>query len=569
MEIIDVSIEKDFQDKRKECVNSEKEEEREKVGECEFKNVDNIIQASDVCEHRVLNGTESPKKCENETTLKFYQNDDCHSQDNSISLESEANFGSKSVIRESESQIDLSCNNFENKDLISSFSKLDSTCTANETTNDETFGDDTDTQLPPQDNIIKYDETNSMNNSHNSNEDIVQKIPNIETSKPEIEDENYEYDSYATNTDSFGNFESIKTTDIEDNLKLHQEGEEKTRETNEDNDFEDFKVAEEENCQSFNKEEIVKSSVQGLESFSDFNQAFNKKEIFPVEVEENSNDEVREGHLPSKEEQLEEEVFNNVDDFGDFEDFKVAPFEITKQAENISNVEAEVDNGENLNKEEILVENSRQSLGFSDLSKSFIEKENFSVKAKDNLNEEINDPHIIPNKQNLRKEVFDDTDDFGDFEDCEFVKADGYKENENNFGAFPTTSAVKPNEIKNDDDDFDDFEDFKSAAATETKENHPNEDFGDFDSFASSSQTPIIANKQDAEKIIKEMFPIIKCESDEWKETDSLSRGDVFEHLKEITETNAIKYVWVQSTSQKMLLRSLNIDTRNIVSIIY
>lgn len=553
VEIIDTSVEKDFQDKRKECVNNKNEEKNE--AQFEFQDINDIKYVSDVCEHGVLNGLESSEKCKNENTSKFNHNSDCHSQDTSVSLESEDNIGSKSVKCKSESQDNLNCNNFVDKDTISSSSKLDSTVTSNETKNDDTldthqlkltddlsfttFNDIGTQQLSPPDNTNEC-ETNFISKSQNSEENSAQKSPNVEK-----EDENYEHDSYATNSDTFGNFESIKTA-IENNLgdynnvqkDLHQEGEEKMRE---DKDFDDFKTAafeSEENCECSNKEEIVKSNIQSLETFSDF-QSLNEKEITPLEAEENSNDEFSEANLQIKE-NFEKEIFDNVDDFGDFEDFKAASFEISQQAENINRVEVKEDNIKNLNKEEI-VEN-RESL------------EDVSVKAKEHLNKEIKEPHIIQNKQNLGNKVLDDTDDFGDF---------------GSFEAFPTTSTTKPNEIKTDDDGFDDFEDFKSATATETKASNPNEDFGNFDCFASSTKTSTITNKQDAEKIIKDVFPIIKCEFVEWKDTDSLNKGFVFKNLEEITETNAISYQWVQSASQKMLLRSLNIDTRNIVSINY
>lgn len=122
-----------------------------------------------------------------------------------------------------------------------------------------------------------------------------------------------------------------------------------------------------------------------------------------------------------------------------------------------------------------------------------------------------------------------------------------------------------------------DFDDFKSNEIVEnkiqTQSDGDDDDFGDFDDYQNQTGNDLYAINfedlpQKAENIILELFPVAKEEVEEFKQFDLLEGNFVYEGLKSITETNALSYHWSKSVSQEMLLKSLNIDTRNIVSLL-
>ncbi|KAG7202770.1 hypothetical protein KM043_009938 [Ampulex compressa] len=142
--------------------------------------------------------------------------------------------------------------------------------------------------------------------------------------------------------------------------------------------------------------------------------------------------------------------------------------------------------------------------------------------------------------------------------------------------------------MENEDDDFGDFTNF-SHAVTENKhnvselkvpENSEDDDFGDFNNFESSmgvveqQQFSLkesicrIENKNAANKIediITNMFPM-DSNNQEIPLEPLVTRADkVWQSIKSVEETNALRYQWTNSTSNNVLLNSLGIDSRNIL----
>lgn len=115
--------------------------------------------------------------------------------------------------------------------------------------------------------------------------------------------------------------------------------------------------------------------------------------------------------------------------------------------------------------------------------------------------------------------------------------------------------------------------------------NDDEDEFGDFGNYTqSSSNDPLaLANVQTAvnstsaintdqvleniDNILLEMFPSCGSNYDNFVLSDISETDLVFKNIKDVTETNALTYQWSNSVSQDHLLKALNIDTRNIVSI--
>ncbi|XP_049817105.1 interaptin-like isoform X2 [Aethina tumida] len=126
-----------------------------------------------------------------------------------------------------------------------------------------------------------------------------------------------------------------------------------------------------------------------------------------------------------------------------------------------------------------------------------------------------------------------------------------------NFCEFNEETWTKGEEIDGDDDDDDDDDDF--------------DDFGEFEtaqSFQTSTETYQSLDRNNISKscevILKEIFPEIEESLNIF--VKKLEENDeIFDRLKDVTETEAVKFQWSKSRSQNLLFRSLNIDTRNIL----
>lgn len=180
-------------------------------------------------------------------------------------------------------------------------------------------------------------------------------------------------------------------------------------------------------------------------------------------------------------------------------------------------------------------------------------------------------PHNATNENIDEAEAQAEDDDFGDFAD---------------FAAAPM--VVEPEEpvaATSQDDGFDDFQDFVTpatqAAPTQAAAEDDEDDFGDFaeptfeSAPAAAAPTlpqpppPAVAHLSITERVkpvLEMMFPNLgsSCEQSATKhaplaETQSL-------HFGAIEQAHALDYQWANSEMRHSLVRSLAIDSRNIVS---
>ncbi|XP_018578456.1 uncharacterized protein LOC108916643 [Anoplophora glabripennis] len=152
-------------------------------------------------------------------------------------------------------------------------------------------------------------------------------------------------------------------------------------------------------------------------------------------------------------------------------------------------------------------------------------------------------------------------------------------QNENFTIPTKTTSEDIVQKIVNpvDEDDFDDFCEFTSNTFEQDSKQDKlqlspeQSDFGNFANFAEVVEEPVfllLNEKQALEKadsILKEIFPLSNTVEEDYQYADVESNDFIFNELKDITETNALTYLWSKSASQNMLLKALNIDARNIL----
>nr|CAH7768263.1 unnamed protein product [Callosobruchus chinensis] len=209
-------------------------------------------------------------------------------------------------------------------------------------------------------------------------------------------------------------------------------------------------------------------------------------------------------------------------------------------------------------------------------SESCLKENNIDIKFDYDFKENVVDPEVTSelnfgesvvsasNNQKLPEEAQID-DDFGDFE------------------------AANLNSDDKTDDEFGDFANFATyetgpiTQITASTSSQADDDFGDFASSfnpqiscgesAGVSEDPCIKylelNEkevyQKAKEIIKDMVPDPEVTGEE-VEVNQLGDNDfVFNKLKDVTETPALSYQWSKSSSQKALLKALNIDARNIL----
>lgn len=214
-----------------------------------------------------------------------------------------------------------------------------------------------------------------------------------------------------------------------------------------------------------------------------------------------------------------------------------------------------------------------------------------------NLGEKEND--IVSNQKEKTAATDEDIDEF-----CEF------EQNVNEVDKISTVVTVKTEtpsdlesnipdlDLKFDDgfanfesaetDDFTDFGTFESNVVNKQSVNltgdkvdfkvstqSENDDFGDFNGFQSQpniGDAKLGYSKSEifeaAVKIIQDAFPMQDNNIPEFLPED-FTNNSVFENLKIIENTNALSYQWSNCESQQNLLKSLNIDSRNIVSKFY
>lgn len=127
----------------------------------------------------------------------------------------------------------------------------------------------------------------------------------------------------------------------------------------------------------------------------------------------------------------------------------------------------------------------------------------------------------------------------------------------------PTTKQEQTFQSEDVDDDFGDFENatFASEVTPQGTKNALS------DLTGSTAKENLKYSAEEVEDVIKQNFPLEEDVEDVNLEELNLVGNDVvFEKLRDITESNALKFQWGSSASQKLLLKALNIDMRNIVS---
>ncbi|XP_056630006.1 aftiphilin isoform X1 [Diorhabda sublineata] len=155
-----------------------------------------------------------------------------------------------------------------------------------------------------------------------------------------------------------------------------------------------------------------------------------------------------------------------------------------------------------------------------------------------------------------------------------------------NFAELPTQSIISNTLSKTEkDDDFEDFATFPVKIDPDPPNpNMSDDEFGEFGDFTSSTfdsqnqPTPgtstqkteyTLLNKKEAlikaQEVIKDMFNPIEEVLDDFQQFDLIKDDFIFNQIQDITNTPALNYHWSKSTSQKLLLKSLNIDSRNIL----
>ncbi|XP_030764740.1 uncharacterized protein LOC115888981 [Sitophilus oryzae] len=106
----------------------------------------------------------------------------------------------------------------------------------------------------------------------------------------------------------------------------------------------------------------------------------------------------------------------------------------------------------------------------------------------------------------------------------------------------------------NEDDDFGEF------ASTSNSEN---------DSIQIGISTKLLLNEKEAfdksVEILKKMFPVEDVAANNFQNNDFTENDKIFNKIKNVTETHALSFHWPKSASQNLLLKALNIDSRNIL----
>lgn len=151
-------------------------------------------------------------------------------------------------------------------------------------------------------------------------------------------------------------------------------------------------------------------------------------------------------------------------------------------------------------------------------------------------------------------------DEFGDFENhfVENVDRTNIKDEdeEEEFGDFAESVPLgnQENIIEEEIDEFGDFETVNTFAELRVEEQ-----------LKPTVKVDVENALIESESILKEIFPVSQENSDNFTFFDETKGNVIFDELKDVTESKALIYQWSKSNSQKMFLKALNIDTRNIV----
>ncbi|XP_045460753.1 uncharacterized protein LOC123671111 [Harmonia axyridis] len=186
----------------------------------------------------------------------------------------------------------------------------------------------------------------------------------------------------------------------------------------------------------------------------------------------------------------------------------------------------------------------------------------------------------VPPMEEEKQNIDDDFGEFADFSSCTLnknnitsVEHSGTIEIDEDFPEFEShqkyisTSSVICNRTeenpefseKENSEEIDEFDDFTSYSAQNT------EIKGDsLDKVLKICETPEEALNE-TQNVLKKIFLMDECSTADYSKYDYTMNNSVFENLKDITESNALTYQWGKSVAQKNILKTLNIDIRNIL----
>lgn len=120
------------------------------------------------------------------------------------------------------------------------------------------------------------------------------------------------------------------------------------------------------------------------------------------------------------------------------------------------------------------------------------------------------------------------------------------------------------------DDDFGDFASSEPPRAAEQLGLEDDNNFADFESLGTLASAALTCDVDEIRRTIAELFPSdsdlpLSLAEDSGVVLPPLR---LLEPMSDVTETMAVRYSWSKSRGQGALLRALNIDTRNIVSLL-
>ena len=173
------------------------------------------------------------------------------------------------------------------------------------------------------------------------------------------------------------------------------------------------------------------------------------------------------------------------------------------------------------------------------------------------------------------------SEEFGDFK-CDSILETSAATVQGEF----RDASEKKGETTVEDDDFGDFTNFSDQtqfgkiSEAEVPDEDEDDDFEDFNDFESALEQPEssqfnlkesisrIENKNATNKIediITTMFPMDSKECEVQVQTLISQADKIWQSIKSVEETNALTYQWANSTSNNVMLKSLGIDSRNIL----
>lgn len=336
-----------------------------------------------------------------------------------------------------------------------------------------------------------------------------------------------------------------------------------------------------------NTTEILDVRKTSTENVDDCYVDFENQEKFDIDLKENvhTNDQVADDDFGGFKDYIESKDEGKPSVSGDFDDFK-----------NNTNSALHSDYHEDFCAFEKLSGNAETQKPNCDVDDDFGD---FSAAVDSSnswkttlANDESGD--LEKNPSNVSEKVTDDFDNFGDFEKCTTKSddTDDFGDFEGSTVPVESATAVSLETRKDDEDDFGNFQSTKDDDGFGDFENFPvqtnkpkddfgdfekrsvqaeEDDFGDFDSCSTTDnfKTDDVFSEKKAEEVITSAFPKVDVEEEEYLHTDIPENDKVFNLVKDIMETNALKFQWANSSSQKVLLKALNIDIRNIVSFVF